>query len=399
MKILIVSQDKPYPPLSGSRIIAYNWAKVMGQEHLVAQIFFGTNRDLEAIEKNMEMVRTSRAIRPEPIDRYFRKTKMLFSSYPTSFGNRNWQKMCKCLMKLKSKFKWDVAFYIHSNCIRISSYIDIKHKLPGKNVVVPIDSRTLNLKKRIKSGESMLRKMYYKREISKWKHVYRKEIKNFDSSLFVSKEDKKNVENYVPEGNDHEVYYANNGVDTKYYDPSNVDSMNLNGNSTTLVFSGSMKSKQSIAAVQKFTAVYRKLKENLNIKWYIVGKEPSKTVKSLGNKYEGVVVTGYVSDIRPYLKCADVYVAPMVSGTGVKNRVLEAMSMKCCVLVTTEGLWSSDTELPVVAVNTVPEMEKMVKKLDEDRKLRKNIGEKARRYVHSKYRWKRQVEKAIGLAI
>ena len=43
---------------------------------------------------------------------------------------------------------------------------------------------------------------------------------------------------------------------------------------------------------------------------------------------DGVTVTGAVDDVRPFLARAAVVVAPMVSGSGIKNKILEAMAMR-----------------------------------------------------------------------
>ncbi len=57
----------------------------------------------------------------------------------------------------------------------------------------------------------------------------------------------------------------------------------------------------------------------------IAGKDPSPAVQAL--RQDGrVTVTGFVSDLRPYFWSATVVVAPLVYGTGIQNKVLEAMA-------------------------------------------------------------------------
>ena len=50
-----------------------------------------------------------------------------------------------------------------------------------------------------------------------------------------------------------------------------------------------------------------------------------------------VEVTGTVPDLRPYLWAADAYVCPMRTGTGVKNKLLEALAAGCPSVVTTRA--------------------------------------------------------------
>ena len=51
----------------------------------------------------------------------------------------------------------------------------------------------------------------------------------------------------------------------------------------------------------------------------------------------GVVVTGRVPDVRPFLAHADVVVAPLRIARGTQNKILEAMAMARPVVATPEG--------------------------------------------------------------
>jgi glycosyltransferase involved in cell wall biosynthesis len=57
----------------------------------------------------------------------------------------------------------------------------------------------------------------------------------------------------------------------------------------------------------------------------LVGREPTPRVLALG-ALDGVTVTGAVDDVRDALDRAGVYACPMLTGSGIKNKVLEAMA-------------------------------------------------------------------------
>jgi glycosyltransferase involved in cell wall biosynthesis len=63
-----------------------------------------------------------------------------------------------------------------------------------------------------------------------------------------------------------------------------------------------------------------------NAQFSIVGIRPNEAVLSLARQ-PGVVVTGGVPDVRPYLAHAACAVAPLRIARGVQNKVLEAMAM------------------------------------------------------------------------
>ena len=68
-------------------------------------------------------------------------------------------------------------------------------------------------------------------------------------------------------------------------------------------------------------------------RFYIVGSNPDQKVLALRER-PGIEVTGFVEDIRPYYKGADVCVIPLRLARGVQNKILEAMAMGKPVVAT-----------------------------------------------------------------
>src|SRR5581483_774337 len=62
-----------------------------------------------------------------------------------------------------------------------------------------------------------------------------------------------------------------------------------------------------------------------NAKLVIAGKDPSPAIRHL-SRDPRVIVTGFVEDLRPFFWSATVVAAPLVYGTGIQNKVLEAMA-------------------------------------------------------------------------
>jgi glycosyltransferase involved in cell wall biosynthesis len=64
----------------------------------------------------------------------------------------------------------------------------------------------------------------------------------------------------------------------------------------------------------------------------IIGPHPPAALTSRTS--EGVEVTGYVRDVRPLLASAAAFVAPITFGSGIRNKILEAMAMGLPVVAT-----------------------------------------------------------------
>jgi glycosyltransferase involved in cell wall biosynthesis len=88
--------------------------------------------------------------------------------------------------------------------------------------------------------------------------------------------------------------------------------------------------------------------------FWIVGSNPTRDVLALSS-IPGVTVTGRVPDVRPYLKFADVAVAPLRLARGVQNKVLEALAMNLPVVAAPQALQGLGENRPTsVAVAVEP---------------------------------------------
>ncbi|MGK5015345.1 TIGR03087 family PEP-CTERM/XrtA system glycosyltransferase [Janthinobacterium sp. HLS12-2] len=133
--------------------------------------------------------------------------------------------------------------------------------------------------------------------------------------------------------------HVNNGVDTAYFAPMPAQPGVYPPGVQALVFTGAMDYWPNIDAVQWFVRhVWPALRRQFpQLQFYIVGSAPVPAVTALA-RVAGVVVTGKVPDIRPYLAGAALAVAPLRIARGVQNKLLEAMAMGKIVLATPQAL-------------------------------------------------------------
>lgn len=74
-----------------------------------------------------------------------------------------------------------------------------------------------------------------------------------------------------------------------------------------------------------------------NVKLYLVGRDPSAAMKRQAKRDDRIFITGGVQDLRPFLAKSKIYVCPILSGSGVRGKILEAMAMNLPVVSTSVG--------------------------------------------------------------
>jgi glycosyltransferase involved in cell wall biosynthesis len=117
----------------------------------------------------------------------------------------------------------------------------------------------------------------------------------------------------------------------------------------------------------------------------LIGRDPPGDVVRLAG--DGVVVTGEVPDVRAELARAAVYVAPMFTGTGIKNKVLEAMASGLPVVGTTRALNGIGPGAGVRLADNHDAIAAAVVALLDDDAARREVGRAGRERVRSEFSW------------
>ncbi len=165
----------------------------------------------------------------------------------------------------------------------------------------------------------------------------------FDYSLFVSPDEAALFEQRQAAQNKGKVLGILNGVDVDYFNPTATFlTETLIPDAPFISFTGAMDYWANVDAVVWFVDVVWPLiiKKIPTAKFVIAGGNPTSEVKSLANE-PGVIVTGRVADVRPFIAQAACVVAPLRIARGIQNKVLEAMSLNkpiVCTPMAMEGI-------------------------------------------------------------
>ncbi len=184
-----------------------------------------------------------------------------------------------------------------------------------------------------------------------------------------------------------------NGIDADFFDPARVDSQSDldEGEDPQLVFTGQMDYAPNVAAarwvIENVMPALRK--QHARARFHVVGRAPTAALRKHHGE-NGVRVWGEVPDVRPYLKSADLVIAPLLIARGVQNKVLEAMAMARPIVLTPEaatGIDAVDGEHFAVAFaepeTFLAKIESMLRNPGRSRK----IGAAARQFVIDTKSW------------
>jgi len=215
-------------------------------------------------------------------------------------------------------------------------------------------------------------------------HFEREVCRQVQCVVAVSKEDADSLRIFRPDGH---VSVVPNGIFTEEYAEIREQ---LDLGDHVLVFTGKMDYRPNVDAMQWFTDAILPLvrAEIPDAQLYIVGQRPHARVEMLRDK-ANVAITGWVSDVRPYLHAAHVYVAPLRMGSGTRLKILEAMSAGCAVVATSfaaSGL-STEARSAMLISDKESTFSSAILTLLRDPAKRQSLGTAAQTYVRQHYDW------------
>lgn len=237
----------------------------------------------------------------------------------------------------------------------------------------------------------------YQREGRTLLSYERKIAASCDASLFVSQAESDLFKTLAPESAD-KIGFFNNGVDTDYFSPDIAHDNPYSPDEKAIVFTGAMDYWPNVDAVQWFAdeVLPEVQKRHPNAVFYIVGTRPSEQVMQLANR-SGIVVTGSVPDVRPYLAQAALAVAPLRIARGIQNKVLEAMAMAKTVVVSQQALEGIDAQTDaelLLAENKAHWIDALQVGLQ---KNNPDVGIAARQKVEARYNWESNLHRVDAL--
>jgi sugar transferase (PEP-CTERM/EpsH1 system associated) len=375
MKIFVLLTRIPYPLEKGDKLRAFNQIKQLAKHNEIVLCALNDNpkvSEQDAFHALQPYCQSVNFIRFNKLQILLGLIRAFFKGLPLQCGYFYNRKAAKKINTLIDKHKPDM---LYGQLLRTAEYIR------DKNIPKAIDYQDIfsyGMKRRADVASFVTRPIYN----MEYHRLCRYEaaiFDDFDIKTIISEPDRA----LFPHEKRDEILIIPNGVDHDYFKPQEREKK------YDLVFTGNMSYPPNVNAVEYLAdeimpIVWKVLPET---KLYIAGATPDPKVKKAA--CDRIIISGWLDDIRDAYAQSRVFIAPMRIGTGLQNKLLEAMSMRLPAITSplaNASLGAKPDEEILIGSNA-EEMAKNIISLLSDKKKAEQIAQAGFDFTNRVYDW------------
>ena len=387
MKIVYLAHRIPYPPDKGDKIRSFHQVQYLSERHEVwCACFVDEPADMQHVDALRAWCRDVAAIPLSRMRAGARAAVRLVCGGTLTEGFYGSAKMERVLAAWSQKVTFDAALFFSSSMAQYLRAVQAR-----RTVLDFCDWDSLKWASYAKSS-SGLRGWLYGLEACRLGRRERECLEQFDACTVVTEAEARALNgSALPT----QLHVVRNGAELgpEVTAPAQDAPPRIG-------FVGEMSYRPNAEAVCWFSdnVLPRVRREVPGATFEIVGRAPSREVLSLGRR-EAISVIGAVDDVRSHLERFAVSVAPMLTGQGVQNKVLEAMAAARPVVLSSTaaaGIDAADGEHLLVADEASTVSDRVVQLLLNPSR-RAELGAAARRRIARRYSWEGELAKLDAL--
>ena len=374
MKLIYLTSRFPYPINKGDKLRSFHQIKELSKQNDIYLISLSEIKVPKSSIKQLDKYCKSVYVyHISLINRIFNLFKTLINNRPFQVNYFYHHKIQKKINSNISVIKPD---HIFCQLVRTALYVKDEHSIP--KTLDYMDALSKGLERRIKISK-FWQKPFVKMEWQRMKRFENLAFEFFNNHIIISSSDR----NEIAHINNKNIEIIPNGIDANYYQKIITDKI------YDLIFIGNLSYVPNIEAAKFISKkIFPLLQEKVpNIKILISGSNPSKKVLRLSN--ENIKVTGWVDDIRETYCSGKVFFAPMSLGSGLQNKLLEAMSLGIpCITsnLCNESLGATHMKNIIIG-NSVEQYISQILNILSKPELISEIGKNGREFVNKKFSW------------
>ena len=383
-KVVFITSRFPFPLDKGDKLRAFHQIKEMSKEceiHLISLSREKISTDQQAeLKKYCDSVFVYQITIWSSIIGLFWvlvKTKPFQVGLFYSFGAHK---------KIKKKIREIEPDHIYCQLIRAAEYVKDEYDI--RKTIDFMDVLSKGIERRISNSPSYLKKVL-EIEAERLKIYENLMFEYFDNHTIISEQDQELIYHTQRES----IHIIPNGIDTSYFSPDPSFKKKH-----TLLFNGNMQYqpnvKSALYIVNHILPILHA--SNPEITLLISGTSPTKEMQELAS--EKVTISGWIDDIRDAYNSAHIFIAPMEIGTGLQNKLLEAMAMKlpCVTSKLANNALNASPNKEILIGNSKEEYAQLILCLLEEKAKSNSISENGQRYVFQNFDWETSTKKLIN---
>lgn len=383
MKLFLITSRVPYPLEKGDKLRAFHFLRELSRNNeLFLFCISGSSVDEKALHELQKFCKEVHVYKLPFLFRFFSLFRSFFQGKPFQVG---WFYSASAASAIESHVARVQPDAFICQLVRTAEYLPQKYE--GIKVIDYMDAFSVGMQRRYtQSGFPM--SQVYRYEYEKLAAYEEAVMHRFQLHLIISDQDKR----LMPKAMQPHLKVLRNGVDLAYY--RYEDAQEYMVRSEVLLFSGNMSYPPNIQAahflVEKILPLVHRDKPQTKLT--LAGARPSASVKKMAGK--NVRVTGWINDLRHEYGQAKVFVAPMFSGTGMQNKLLEAMAMAVPCITTrmaAEAINGKHMENIIIADDEKNFSEAIVYLLSHPEQA-KNMGLMGRKHVEESFSWQHNLQ-------
>ena len=312
MRLFFILPRVPYPTEKGDKLRAFHQIKHLSKHHeiILCALNDGVLHE-DAIPVLHKYVKAVHIIPISKITIVFNLFKTLFSNKPLQVGYFYNASSAKKIRDLIDEYKPDHLF---CQLIRVAEYVK---GIPIPKTLDYQDVFSKGVERRLATSPFYM-KPFLKIEYNRLLRYEHEAFEAFDNRIIISEPDR----DLIPHPDRNKIVVVANGVDMGFFKPMELEK------EYDLVFTGNMGYPPNIKSAEFLVnnILPEVLLHKPDLSLLIAGASPHLRVMVL--KSARVDVSGWVPDMRECYARARIFIAPMQLGTGLQNKLLEAMAMQ-----------------------------------------------------------------------
>jgi glycosyltransferase involved in cell wall biosynthesis len=400
MHILYLSQVLPYPPDAGPKVRSYYTLRYLAQNHDLTLVSFVRSDDTPNAVAHLRNF--CREVHTIPMVRSWVKDGMalvnsLVSNQSLIIRRDAIPAMFALVDKLLSMQNFDA---VHADQLWMAQYaLHVRRRRPGIKLVLDEHNACYQIFQRLAMGErNPLKRALLERD---WRALRKFEAvtcTQFDHLVTVTNEDKINLSSLMQEITPGTLPARPLTIPI-CVDTSSIKQVDAHQNSSNILHLGTMLWPPNAEGVLWFAREVLPMiaAQVPGVSFTIAGKNPPESVLSLSTSENqnarglaSIQVIGYVADPQPYLEQAGAFIVPLLSGGGMRVKIVDAWRWGLPIISTRIGAEGIDVREGenILLADTPDEFAQSVVQVLTNSDLNTRLRSSGRKWVETYYDWR-----------